>query len=123
VGDLVVEVPRVFVVAVLAERVAVVGRHDHERLLQQAALAQFVEEHADLLVVVSDLGVVQVDQQFALVVGDRVGVIDRPLVQRLRLSAAQFAVSVQRRVLPGRLIGTMRVHIVVPQEERLVVRL
>ena len=38
-SDLVVEVARVFVVAVFAERVPVVGGDDHDRLLEQVAVA------------------------------------------------------------------------------------
>ena len=74
-----------------------------------------------MLVVVPDLGVVQVDQQLPFVVSDRLGVVDRALVQRLGLAPAQLAVRVQGRVLAGRLVRPVGVHVVVPQEHRLVV--
>ena len=76
-----------------------------------------------MLVVVPDLGVVQVDQQLTFRLGDRVGVVDGALIERLRLAPAQFAVGVQRRVLAGRLVRAVGVHVVVPQEDGLVVGL
>ena len=61
--------------AVLHELLAVVGRHDHDRVVEDAPAPEGVEEAAELVVELPDLRVVQVGQV------RRVGRRERPATE------------------------------------------